>query len=70
MPPGVPILAATATVTPSIRADIIDKLDMKGCEMVSVSPNRSNIYYEVQHCSTIEDFQPVESLRAKRNKAD
>ena len=72
VPPGVPLLAATATITPNIRSEIVDKLDMKGCEMVSVSPDRQNIYYEVKRCSTIEDdLQPlVDSLRAERNKAN
>lgn len=72
VPPGVPILAATATVTPTIRDDVIDKLDMKACKMVCVSPDRPNIYYEVQQRSTIEDdFHPiVESLRVERNKAN
>ena len=72
VPPGVPLLAATATITPNIRSEIVDKLDMKGCEMVSVSPDRPNIYYEVKRCSTIEeDLQPlVDLLRAERNKAN
>jgi len=48
VPSGAPMLAATATVTKFVRDDIIDKLEMKGCEVVSVSPNRSNIYYEVR----------------------
>ena len=58
-------------MTPPIRDDVIDKLDMKGCEMICVSPDRPNIYYEVRPRSTIEDdFQPlVISLRAERNKA-
>ena len=51
VPPGIPILAATATVTPTIRDDVIDKLDMKGCKMVCVSPDRPNIYYEVRQRS-------------------
>ena len=72
MPPGIPILAATATVNPTIRDDVIDKLDMKGCKMVCVSPDRPNIYYEVRQRSTIDDdLQPiVESLRVERNKAN
>ena len=71
VPPGVPVLATTATVTPSIRADIIAKLDMKGCETVSVSPDRPNIYYEVRRLSTVEDdLQPlVNSLRAEHIQA-
>ena len=42
MPPGVPMLAATATVTEAMREDIIAKLDMVGCSIISVSPNKPN----------------------------
>ena len=34
---GIPMLAVTATVTDKMCADIIDRLDMKGCMNVSVS---------------------------------
>ena len=46
IPPGVPLLAATSTVTPVVREDVVYLLDMKGCEVVC-SPDRPNIYYEV-----------------------
>ena len=71
MPPGIPILAATATVTPTIRDDVIDKLDMKGCKMVCVSPDCPNIYEVRQRSTTDDNLQPiVESLRVERNKAN
>ena len=54
VPSGVPLLAATATVTRAVRDDIVDKLDMRGCEIVCVSPNRPNIYYEVRPRTTME----------------
>ena len=54
MPSGVPLLAATATVTRAIRDDIIDRLDMRGCQVICVSPNRPNIYYEVRPRTTVE----------------
>ena len=72
VPSGVPLLAATATVTRSIRDDIIDKLDMGGCEVICVSPNRPNIYYEVRPRTTVEaDMKHlVTCLRMRGSKAD
>ena len=56
VPFGVPMLAAT--VTEATREEIIKKLDMGGCCIVSVSPNKANIYYKVVKRSTIEqDFE-------------
>ena len=70
---GIPMLAVTATVTDKMRADIIDRLDMKGCMNVSVSPNRPNIFYCVRKRTTIEcDFESIiddikdNSIRANR----
>ena len=51
--PGTPILAATATATHAVRKDIIEILDMKGCEVVYTSPDRPNIYYEVKRRTDI-----------------
>ncbi len=48
LPPGVPMLASTATVTDVIRKDVIEKLEMDGCKIVSVSPNKPNIFYSVR----------------------
>ena len=60
VPPCAPMLATTATVTIRMRDDIIDKLDMAGCCVVSESPNKPNIYYEVVRRKTIEeDFECV-----------
>lgn len=72
VPSGAPMLAATATVTKFVRDDIIDKLEMKGCEVVFVSPNRSNIYYEVRPRTEIEqDMHPIlENLRCNKKLAD
>ena len=46
-PAGIPVLALTATVTSETRGQIIKSLDMANCKMVSVSPNKPNIYYSV-----------------------
>ena len=72
VPSGVPMVALTATVTKTVRDDVISKLEMCGCQLVSLSPNRDNIYYDVVRRSTIEsDLEEiVESLRVQLNKAD
>ena len=73
VPHGVPMLAATASVTEAMRDEIIKKLDMSGYHIVSVSPNKKNIFYEVLVRSTIdEDFDSVltdltvNNIKAKR----
>ena len=38
-----PMLATTATVTKRMRDEVIVKLDMVGCCVVSESPNKPNI---------------------------
>ena len=47
VPAGSPMLATTATVTKWMRDEVIVKLDMIGCCVVSESPNKPNICYEV-----------------------
>ena len=47
-PPGTPMLAATATVTDKMRRQIVKTLDMLGCHVVNVSPNKPNIFYRVE----------------------
>ena len=66
------MIALTATVTPEIRADVIKRLDMKGCECVSVSPNRPNIFYAVSPRTEIEtDLLPlVDDLKLNSIKAN
>ncbi len=55
MPPHTPFLAATATVTKRMRDNIVQKLGMAGCCMVSESPNKPNICYEVVRKTSIEE---------------
>ena len=67
------MLAATATVTDVMRGDVIDKLDMSGCKLVSVSPNKPNIIYGVQKRSeNLEDDLSfiVDDLAANSIKAN
>ena len=47
-------MACTATATKSVKQDVIDNLEMKGCEFVYTSPDRPNIFYEVQPHTDIE----------------
>ena len=62
MPSCILMLATTATVTVrdyiivTMRDYIIDMLDMAGCLIVSKSPNKPNICYEVVRNKTIEEL--------------
>ena len=47
--PGAPLLALTATATPEVAADIVDKLGMKDVRRFSRSFSRENISYIVRH---------------------
>lgn len=49
------MLAAAATVTDVLCRDVIHKLDMDGCKVVSVSPNKCNIFYSVCERSSLQD---------------
>ena len=50
-------MACTATITKTIRKEIIQSLEMSGCVCVSVSPDRPNIFYEVKERTNIHaDF--------------
>ena len=73
VPSGVPMMALTATVTNTMRKEVITSLDMEGCSLVLESPNRENIFYAVCRRTTIEeDFSyivtnvRVNSIIAKR----
>ena len=65
-------MAFTATVTRDMRRSIIDTLDMKGCEVASLSPNRHNIYYSVKRRTTVEaDFEDlIECLKVNGIKTN
>jgi ATP-dependent DNA helicase RecQ len=45
-----PIMALTATATEKVRADIVRFLGMRDAEVVSSSPHRSNLAFEVIEC--------------------
>ena len=71
IPPFTPLLACTATVTKSIRDEIIQSLEMEGCEIISKSPDRPNIFYKVLRSTDMEsDLKPyLESLKQLRIKS-
>ena len=68
--PGVPYLACTVTATRSVRQEVIS-LDMRGCELVYTSPDRSNMFYEVLPRTDLEiDLQPLLlSLKEQKDQA-
>ena len=69
VPRGVPLLPATATATPSVRKEVINLLDMKGCELVFVSPDCPDIYYEFRKRINIEmDFAPLIALNVNASR--
>ena len=60
VPSGTPMIALTATATRAVCSDIRAKLEMTGCKLVFMSPNRPNIHYEVRSRIDVEvDMAPV-----------
>ncbi len=55
---GVPILALAATVKDSVLRSMMSSLEMRDGHVVSVSPNKENIFYSVvkQLAQFIDDF--------------
>ena len=45
---GIPVLAMTATASPSTMTQIIDLLNLKSPTTIVVSPDRAEIYLEVR----------------------
>lgn len=46
--PGVPVMALTATATENVKFDTMHNLGIDGCEVLTSSFNRPNLYYEVR----------------------
>ena len=71
IPPLSPLLACTATVTKSIRDEVIKCLEMDGCEIISKSPDRPNIFYKVLRLTDMDsDLKPyLESMKQLRVKS-
>ncbi len=53
--PDVPVLALTATATPQVADDIMDKLRFRERNMFQKSFARSNLAYVVRHCEDKEE---------------
>ena len=68
IPAGTPCMACIATATRSVREEVIKSLEMTDCVCVSVSPDRSNIFYEVRKRTDIDtDFADmIDTLREKQ----
>ena len=73
IPASVRVMALTATATSSTRRAVVTLLKMVHPEIVSVSPNKTNIKYSVcrNERGLEETFSPlVEELRQKRKRMD
>jgi bloom syndrome protein len=46
--PRVPVMALTATATENVKVDTVHNLGIDGCEVLSSSFNRENLFYEVR----------------------
>ena len=71
VPQSTPFLLCMATVTRSIQEEVIKSLEMVGCEFVSASPDRCNIFYEVRLRANVKtDMQPLlDSLKEYKIQA-
>ncbi|XP_076875860.1 bifunctional 3'-5' exonuclease/ATP-dependent helicase WRN isoform X2 [Brachyhypopomus gauderio] len=68
--PDVPIVALTATASPSVRQDIVKSLHLKDPLVTCTSFDRPNLYLDVNRKSgdIIQDFKPF--LVKKKNQSD
>lgn len=67
IPPGTPLMACTATATPSVRMEIVSTLEMHEVVTISLSPNWPNVMYEVKN-RTDPDTDFVELLSTLRER--
>ncbi len=63
--PQVPVLALTATATPEVKTDIVDKLQLKSAQIFQISFARENLSYNVE--TTEDKFNTVKRLLQKHN---
>lgn len=68
VPQSVPIMALTATVTKSLKSDVIRILGMQNPVTITASPSRSNIRYAVRSFASFNEAFAglLEGLRRKR----
>ena len=55
VPPNTPLMACTATATPSIRKEVASTLEMIEYVTVCMSPNRTNIKYHARKSQILEN---------------
>lgn len=55
VPQSIPIMALTATVTKSLKSDVVRILGMRSPVSITASPSRSNIRYAVKSYSSIDE---------------
>lgn len=66
--PDVPILALTASATPEVAEDIMEKLEFRGRNIYSLSFSRHNLSYIVRYCDQKEE-KLLQVLRATTGTA-
>ena len=71
IPKGTPLLACSATVTHSIRQEVIKSLEMVDCDFISTSPDRPNIFYEIHPRTDLDSDMKhlLKSLQDLKNSA-
>ncbi|TFL02687.1 P-loop containing nucleoside triphosphate hydrolase protein [Pterulicium gracile] len=72
--PGVPIMALTATATPTVQLDIVRSLQMSDTFYALHPFNRHNLYYEVRYMPSSETlmkdvYSTIQSLHDRRGRA-
>jgi len=65
---GVPVAAFTATATPKVQEDIIDRIGLRAPFIVRASFNRENLFYEVRPKSKVPS-QVLEFLGEHRDES-
>ncbi len=66
--PDVPIIALTATATPSVRSDIITELSLRDPAVFIGSFNRANLFYRIEEKKTPE-IQVIDFLDRHRDES-
>jgi len=66
--PNIPVAAFTATATPKVAQDIIQRLGLRSPHMTRASFNRPNLFYSVQPKTNVER-QIIEFLKDRRGES-
>ncbi len=69
-PPGVPMLAITATATPAVQAGIVSGLGLRDPQVVVTSFDRPNLFWAVEHAkSTLAQVGRLARIRSATDGA-